>query len=522
MGNIERLAQYNTYQENHLGFKGIIAGVADELIPDGYVPDMENLKITVEGIAEAVKTPEYIVPPTGETDLKNIFVWYRDDGSTVTLAQYGAKLYKWSGTAWTVILKGGGNAFASTKKCSFAAGMSDKVYIAQEDTQVMSYDGTTLATLPNGPKGRYITLWKNRLFVGYIKSFYGQSTSSTTSGTETTSVSGSALQSAVLWSNINLAEVLHNTDAAHYDNGWSTFSLIELRTPENSECTGILPAGENLILFTKSGAFTFSGYSESNFNSFDYYHGVNTPKNNAVISVGGVYYIADDGFFSFAKEPKLISDAVKPIIDPSSSNVSCAYFDGRIWFITGYTLVALNMGNGSWEKYQFGKFLYGSTDVGQQNLVYATPDHMYIGTTLGYILEIDVPSTVASGYRPWYLKTPVLNQGITSDQKRYKSVFIYARNSNDVLNASFSVDYGEEIGIIPAISGTMKTGTGVWGTMLWGTGTWSSEDEHIKIYKRFMVCPLARTVRFSFYGTGEGALLGYGIVYTPKRKLGVR
>lgn len=518
----ERLAQYNTYQETHLGFKGIIAGVADELIPDGYVPDMENMKITVEGIAEAIQTPEYIAPPTGETDLKNLFMWYKDDGSTVSLAQYGAKLYKWSGTAWSEIQKSGGNAFASTKKCSFAAGMADKVYIAQEDTQVMSYDGTTLTTLPNGPKGRYITLWKNRLFVGYIKSFYGQSSSSTTSGTETTSVSGGALQSAVLWSNINLAEVLNITDASHYDNGWSTLSLLELRTPENSECTGLLPAGENLVMFTKSGTFTFSGYSESNFSSFDYYHGANTPRNNAVVTAGGVYYISDDGFFQFSKEPKVISEAIKPMIDTASTSLSCAYFDGRLWFSTGYTLVALNTASGSWEKYQFGKYKYGSTDVGQQNLVYATPDHLYVGTTLGYIIEVDIPSTTAPGYRPWYLKTPVLNQGITTAQKRYKSVYIYARNTVDPLTAAYSIDYGGDIMIIPTIVGSMVAGSGVWGTMLWGTGTWSAGDEHMTIYKRYMVCPLARTVRFNFYGTGNGALLGYGIVFTPKRKFGVR
>jgi hypothetical protein len=400
--------------------------------------------------------------------------------------------------------------------------MGDYVYIAQEDTQVMSYNGTTLATLPNGPKGRYITLWKNRLFVGYINSFYGQSTTNTTSGAETTSVTGEALQSAVIWSNINLAEVLHNTDAAHYDNGWSVLSLIELRTPENSECTGLLPAGENLVMFTRSGAFTFSGYSDANFSSFDYYHGTNSPKGNAIVSSGGVYYVSNDGFFSFAKEPANISEAIRPMIDPASSNVSCAYFDNRVWFCTGNTLVALSTSRGSWEKYQYGKYAYGSTNVGLQSLVYATPDHMYVGTTLGYILEIDIPSTVNPGYRPWYLKTPVLNQGITTAQKRYKSAFIYARNTTDQLTASYSVDYGREIMITPVIVGSNIAGSGIWGTMLWGTGTWATKDEHMAIYKRYVVCPLARTIQFNFYGMGEGALLGYGIVFTPKRKFGVR
>ena len=55
--NTERLAQSNAFQEDHLGFKGIFAGISDELIPEGYVPDMENLKITQEPMVAAIPNP---------------------------------------------------------------------------------------------------------------------------------------------------------------------------------------------------------------------------------------------------------------------------------------------------------------------------------------------------------------------------------------------------------------------------------------------------------------------------------
>lgn len=685
--NISRLSQSNAFSDSHLGFKGIFAGISDELIPEGYVPDMENLKITQEGIAAAIPNPTTIAPPDGQTALTSMFVWQKDDGTDTLLAQYGAKLYKRVGTplAWVEIerspspwsIGGGGvnlltanqsNAetdltgvstgtgtltrntvspmagaadfklvaagdypifqtstktavvagnwysgqllaresgcaaprnlglnivwytageaaigtsylslplgttatvlslqgqapatatqailymsldgvvdgeilyadnlmieeyspvvFGSTKKASYAAGMNNQLFIAQEDTQCMSYDGTTLAALWNGPKGRYITLWKNRLWVGYLKSFYGMSTTATSNGTETTTAEGGGLQSTVVWSNINLAEVLHDTDASHFDNGWSPLSMIALKTPENSVCTGILPAQETLLMFTASAVFKFSGYSETTFTSFNSYNGADTPKDGAVITAGGVFYVSGDGFFLLSAlkteydTPKKISEAVKPLINLTNGVVSCANFDGRVWFCTGGTLVALNSATGAWEKYKLGG-LYGATDVGIQNIVYAF-DHLYVGTSTGYILEPDVPAT---GYRSWYLQTPTLNQGITTTPKRYTSLFVYARNTSDTMYSSYSADRGNNMTINPAISG-ITTGD-LWGAMLWGAeattghGHWSLTNTGMMVYRRLISLPLARTISFMFTGTGDGALLGYSVSYRAKRKTGV-
>jgi len=526
--NTERLAQTNAYQEDHLGLKGIFAGINDELIPEGYVPDMENLKITQEGMAAAIPNPTTIAPPAGETALTSMYVWQKDDGTTTLLAQYGAKLYKRVGSplAWVEVQRAAGNAFASTKKASYAAGMNNQLFIAQEDTQCMAYDGTTLAAMWNGPKGKYITLWKNRLWVGCLTSFYGMSTTATSNGTETTAVAGGALKSAVIWSNINLAEVLHDTDASHYDGGWSTLSMIELKTPENSICTGLLPAQETLLMFTASAVFKFSGYSETTFTSFNSYNGADTPEDGAVITAGGVFYISGDGFFVLSAlkteydTPKKISEAVKPLINLTSGVVSCANFDSRVWFCTGGTLVALNSGTGAWEKYKLGG-LYGATDVGVQNIVYAF-DHLYVGTSTGYILEPDVP---AVGYRPWYLQTPTLNQGITTTPKRYTSLFVYAKNTSDTMYSSYSADRGNNMTINPAIAGV--TLGDLWGVMLWGAeattghGHWSLTNVGMMVYKRFISLPLARTISFLFTGTGDGALLGYAVVYRYKRKAGV-
>lgn len=529
--NIEQLPQFNTYQEDHLGFKGIFAGISDELVPMGYVLDMENLKITQEGLAAAIQNPTVIAPPEGETALTSMFVWQKDDGTNILLAQYGAKLYKRAGAplVWVEVQKAAANAFGSTKKASYAAGMNNQLFIAQEDTQCLNYDGTTLAAMWNGPKGKYITLWKNRLWVGCLTSFYGMSTTATSNGTETTTVVGGALKSAVIWSNINLAEVLHITDASHYDNGWSPLSIIELKTPENALCTGLLPAQETLLMFTASAVFKFSGYSEDTFTSYNSYNGADTPKDGTIITAGGVFYVSEDGFFVLSAlkteydTPKKISEAVKPLINLTSGVVSCATFDGRIWFCTGGTLVALNAATGSWEKYKLGG-LYGATDVGAQNIVYAF-DHLYVGTLTGYILLPDVPNATAVGYRPWYLQTPTLNQGVTTALKRFTSLFIYAKNTFDTIYASYSPDRGNNVTINPAIVG-ITTGD-LWGTMLWGAeattghGHWSPVNIGMVVYKRLFSLPLARTISFLFTGNGDGALLGYAVVYRYKRKFGI-
>lgn len=522
--NVETLPQFNTYQESHLGFKGIIAGVADELIPDGYVPDMENLKITIEGIAEAVINPQSIAPPTGEggtgKELKSIFVWHQDSGTNVLLIQYGPNLYRRDGDHWHEILNGAAHAFGtSTEKASYAGGMQDELYIVNKDTQCMKLTNTfTLTTLWNGPKGKYITLWKNRLFIGCVTAFYGLASTTTSHGSAETLPFG-ASSSAVIWSNIGLVDDLHG--GATHDNGWYLGSIIALRTPENSACTGLLPVQENLLMFTKSAIFSFSGYAESNFSSFDYYHGASTPKDNAVTVAGGVFYISDDGFYALSKEPKKISEPVSQLIAPTDTLVSCTYFDSRVWFCTGHTLVALNVATGAWEKYQ-----YGTTNVQTQDVIFAG-DHLYLGMGItGNILQLDVENATTPGHKAWYLSTPVLNQGITSADKRYKTLFVYAKNTDSVMYVSTEFDYGTGRPVSPDIVG-LEAGE-KWGTMLWGLeatsghGHWSATSSSMTVYKRAIIADVARTIRLRFNGGGEAALLGYAVVYTPKRKYGVR
>lgn len=521
----ERLAQYNTFQENHLGFKGIIAGVADELIPDGYVPDMQNLKIRVDGIAETVVNPQSIAPPTGQggagKELKSIFVWQQDSGTNVLLVQYGPNLYRRDTDHWDEVLNGAAHAFGtSTEKASYAGGMLGELYIVNKDTQCMKLTSAfTLTTLPNGPKGKYVTLWKNRLFIGCVTTFYGLSATTSASGSAETLPFGAA-SSAVIWSNIGLVDDMH--DGATHDNGWYTGSIIALRTPENAACTGLLPVQENLLMFTESAIFSFSGYAESNFSSFDYYHGANTPKDNAVATAGGVYYVSADGFYALSTEPKKVSESVSQLIDPTDALVSCTYFDSRIWFCTGHTLVAFNVGTGAWEKYQ-----YGTSGFETQDIIFAG-DHLYLGMGItGNVLQLDVESTTTPGYKSWYLATPVHNQGITSGDKRFKTLFIYARNTDEVMHISREFDYGAGEPVYPDLLGGLRT-VERWGTLLWGAeatsghGHWIFLSADIVVYKRAIIANVARTIKLRFNGNGDAALLGYAIVYSPKRKFGVR
>jgi hypothetical protein len=157
-----------------------------------------------------------------------------------------------------------------------------------------------------------------------------------------------------------------------------------------------------------------------------------------------------------------------------------------------------------------------------------------MGTT-GNILKLNLQNTTP-GYKSWYLETPVLNQGITSGDKRYKTMFIYAKNTSATIRTSYSLNYGAYDSISGDVVG-VELGD-KWGTMLWGNdltvahtpaqeatasaGHWSGSSSEMEIYKRSVIADLARTIKFRFEGSGEAALLGYAIVYKPKRKSGVR
>jgi hypothetical protein len=583
MADTERLAQYETLQENHLGFKGILSGIAEELIPEGFVPDMENLRISTEGIVEAVHLPKHINIPTGiaASAPLSLFMWQKDNGDDVLFAQYSNRLFKYysatwtelrraegtlhgainnsvtaitthaasiltvpftikidteimhvtnegSGTDWTVERAQEGttiaahnddsviyiDAFNSSAKAAYAGGMGNEVYIVNRTTQMLEYDDSTLqhympssGYVSHAPMGDYIAVWKNRIFIsGNIKLY-------ATTAAKDTAVSATDYVFGLVYSNL-LAE--EKNTGSGFDGGFPVgSSLVQFRTAEHSQITGMIPVGENLLIFLESAIFSFSGYSNDSFNAIDIYHGANTPMQNAVVRAGGLYFISGDGIYALGELPQKISKNIDKFLDTTTGNFSCAYWDDRLWFATNGHLVAMNMSTGNWEKY----------NLTGQDLVYSTPTYLYITNTDGSIYTMgDDDTTLLT----WYLETPVLNQGITTADKRYRSIFIYHMAYADAITLVCYPDYSDTAtNVTPTVTSSV-TGH-VWGatdetyTLHWGVDEWSEMSRDIEVSQRSFAIPngVARTIKIKFSGTGDVGLLGYAITYKPKRKFGI-
>jgi hypothetical protein len=595
MADTERLAQYETLQENHLGFKGILSGIAEELIPEGFVPDMENLRISTEGIVEAVHLPIYYSPPTGITSgAKSIFTWQTDSGVNRLFAQYERRIFEyisgdansggsdtthwhelrregtdltsdieigdnhahvtagWLFDSFTVTISGifmtvasGGTtttwtlsanaaehhtsgthvmveALNSDARAAFIGGMGNDLLVVNHDTQVIMYDGTAVnpefiaqvpssgATASHAPKGDYMAIWKNRVFVAGNVTGYATTDHAGDSPAATSEMFG------MIYSTIGLGE--GNTGLG-FDGGWTTqSSIVQFRTSENSQITGLLPIEGALLVFLESAIFSFSGYSNDTFNAIDIYHGANTPKQNAIVRAGGIYYISDDGIYALGDTPQKISKNIDEFLDTASdNNQSCTYWDDRLWFASNGHLVAMKIDSGSWEKY----------NIANQDLIYGS-DHLYLTTTNGRIYNFYDETT---SYLAWYLETPVLNQGITTADKRYKSLFVYHRVSADSIVTKVYSDYSETAtNVTPDITSVVTGHT--WGltsshastSLHWNVDEWSAIKRDIEVVQRYLYIQngIARTIKIKFNGTGDVGLLGYSIVYKPKRKFGVR
>ena len=525
--NVIRSAKPNEFILIENGFSGIRGDVEDELLPYGFVADIKNLTIDrVEGILKSVPNPTevnsvknaptwtastsisegqiilpttsnghfYICTTAGTSDsteptwsttegatitdntvtwteagsitgaVQNIFLWQKDNGTTSLFVQIGRSVCDVTNFL--------GHIFSDTNTVSFVSGMLDKMYIMHLTDGLYSYDGTTFSSISAAPKGRYIELWYNRLFVGGDLN------------------DGSYVPYRVRWSNVNDFTT------------WDTKDFIDFRTPENSKITGIKPYKQALYVSTESSVSAVN----LNFDNYQVYTGDIVPKDNLITLLNGFYFVSNYGLYALDNSdvPVKMDNPFKKYWNVSAPQ-SLASFGDYLYYLAKDSILVYDTVNKT-----YTRLVYGNESV-----LYSA-DHLYLGTTDGKVYELDVPDT---GYLDWDLKTKVYNFNFKANKKRPLELRIYWQSTSAT---SFDIgayyDYSDIVQHLGTVNYT-PPGT-IWGSFIWGEADWTSAQGSIIESSLYTYKDLIRTMQLEFSGTDEFGLSGIQIVFRPFKRYG--
>lgn len=409
---MRKLPRPKTYVEDNYGFKGLKTDTVDEVLPRGYISEMENLTISKEdGTLQAIHNPTIIGSAIAATSIKTIFNWRKDDGTETLLAQCGTGLYKWTGSAWSSI-----KTFSTDEKVSIVSGMLNKLYVLNPTDGLFDWDGITFSTvIAAAPKGQYMELWYNKLFIcGEMND-------------------GTYTPYRVRWSALNDPTT------------WAANDHIDFRTPENSQVTGMKGYKQALYITTASSISII--VSVTSFANYFIYSGSLSPIANQIVTTDGFYYAASTGLYALENDdtPFNLTDPYKEYWS-SSNPQSLVYFDDNLYYLNNDNIMLYSLTNKTYERRVYA----------DANVLYAA-DHLYMGTTDGKVYKLDV---AASGYLSWSFKTRVHNFNLPLNKKRPVELII--RNKLTTAETTYTVSAYYDYGTSTALGTvTIAAGTGV-------------------------------------------------------------
>jgi len=467
MKNIVKSVRPNEFVLMEQGFSGIRGDIEDELLPYGMVADIKNLVIDRStGLLQSVAQPTSL-GQVASGEVLSIFVWEKDDGSKTIFAQVGTDLYYLSGTTWISLY-----TFSDSSTLSYVSGMLDKMYVMHPVDGLYSYDGTTFSSISTAPKGKYITLWYNRLFVGGDLN------------------DGTYAPYRVRWSNLNDFTT------------WDANDFVDFRTPENSKITGFKPYKQALYVSTASSISAVN----LGFQNYEVYKGDLAPKDNLIALLNGFYFVNDFGLYALdgSDVPIKIGTPFKKYWKATPPQSLVAFGD-KIYYLADDSILV----------YDTSTKTYTRLVYGDENVLYSA-DHLYLGTTDGYVYELDVPT---AGYLDWDVKTKVYNFGFQANRKRPKELYIYWKSTS---TSSFDVNAYYDYATSPKHLGTVSytpSGT-IWGSFTWGSAPWTAAQGDIVESGMYIYEDLIRTMQLEFSGSGEFGLAGFNIIFKPYRRYG--
>jgi hypothetical protein len=440
----------NDYIDFQSGFAGIATNIDPLALPDGLLPEATNITFSSEGEIHSVKQPLQ-VGNTLPAAIVGIYMWKKDNSTSVLIAQAGNTLYKLVGTTWTSF-----KTFTTTERASFASGFFDILYIMHHTDGFFSYNGTTVTQVLEAPKSKYLLLWTAYLFAGGDLSENKQ--------TEPTDTTYAPFR--VRWSGI-VDNAFNGWYAADEETGIETVNnFIDMRTSDNSNITGLGVWNRRIIVSTQDSIEEIVGSKPSLFQTNTIYKGHLTCVDNTFAYYDYVYYLSPEGLCVMGNEAIVIGDIYKKYWKSSGTYYSLAEYNGGIWGNQDDDIMRYNTLTKTFEHYNItgASYLYSSSDT------------LYLGDKSGKVWKWEG----GTGYLTWNFKTKEMSFNHIQHYKRPVQLTItYEKTS----------------------APSVVTVKGIYDGTIKDIGTFDCHDGE---YTNFWISePLFRRAQFQFSGSGE-------------------
>lgn len=387
---------------------------------------------------------------------------------------------------WTEI---GSSALSVDDDCSFAI-WQDICYIFNGTVQ-KQYNGTNLTNVAGTPPaGRYVVFRKDRLYVAGVDA------------------------------NPNILYYCETGDPTTWNTG---SNFIQIRSNDGDKITGILPLGDNLVIYKNNSVWLLAGTSDSDFFLTQVSQNIGCMAPKTLIGDKQLHYFLHRmGVYAFnGADTVKISSKIDPTVNTSPThlvNAAATLYNERYWLSfteSGQTenlkvlVFDTRHGFGGWSLFEglaIKSFALwdGAADEGQ----------LYAGDSgTGFVWQLntgadDGGSSIESAYQS---KNFTLGNSVV-----YKTVdyaHVAAENSSVILNVTVSGDHGQSLSL-PLGYSLQGAGVSLWDVAIFDIDIFSSAA--INTFQKSVNAVIGRGMSIAFQETGQAAytISGLGFEYS--------
>lgn len=382
-----------------------------------------------------------------------------------------------------------------------AAVFYDKLYMMNGVDGLMSWDGTTFATVSGAPNGQYVVTHKNRLYIA----------------------GDPANPSRLYMSDLGLPA------------SWPALNFIDVDTNDGDKITGIVEHLDALVIFKERSVHVLRGTGPQNYNLVDAHQSKGCVSHWTAISIlGRLYYLSRDGVYEFdGKASHLVSDIIRGSVlglngnqawnQQYLSNACAVDYMGKYWLCvpegssqrTNNRVYVFDYTHNVWTRYDLTiscLSLYADPTTG----VY----HLFTGSPLdGNLYQQDTGATDNGQNINAYLKTKDFDFGAPAHFKSYKGLFFAAEQQlqDYAINITYTLDLGRQSKTTQLNLGGSNPSE--WGSFVWGVSPWGSIPNVAT--KTTAVAGQSRYLSFkvSDNSANPWVFLGWALRYQVKRRM---
>lgn len=427
---------------------GLNTAVPPALIDASESPRLRNIVFDKVGLLEKRKGYEkFNEASLGEAPITGLYRYNKRDGTKVWLVAHGQDL-SWmddKGVSKGKLIDG----LLTDGTVKRFATFKDQALVADKTAGVYKTDLTTTAKIDAAPKGVFLVVHHERVFVA---------------GT-------SDKPSTLYWSEDGDEET------------WEANSFLNFDQDDGDEITGLCPLFGDLVVFKRNSIHVLYGAFPREFSRRKVHEGIGCIAPDSILPAdNGIYFCASDGikFFDGAGVHHLsakVDDIYRAITRKNA--VATAKYKQHVWFVHSHPdsnvndkVLVLDAKQGRWT--YFDNIMANVLAVGKSE----DEDVLLFGSSAAnghcYVFDRGYSDDGEPIAMEWHSKTFTLDS--PEVVKRFRNMYVDFLADGSTAYIDYIVDRGVASGTleVTGISGD------VWGEFKWGEGIWQEPTAQFK------------------------------------------